>query len=99
MWVISRKKLVEAAETHGDLTGPLSAWFKIAEHSTWTSHNDIRQTFSTVDTFGSCTIFNIKGNSYRLIAWINFKSHKVFIRHVLTHAEYDKEGWKNECNA
>jgi mRNA interferase HigB len=40
-------------------------------------------------------VFNIRGNRYRLIAWI--KSQKLFIRHVLTHAEYDKGAWKNEC--
>lgn len=38
-----------------------------------------------------------KGNEYRLITWISFKSQKVFIRHVLTHAEYSKEAWNNDC--
>ena len=43
-------------------------------------------------------MFNIKGNTYRLIAWIDYRSQKVFIRHILTHAEYDKEEWKNDCS-
>lgn len=40
------------------------------------------------------TVFNIGGNKYRLIAAIHFNRHKVYIRHILTHAEYDKDNWK-----
>jgi len=98
MWVISRKRLLESAQKHGDVAAPLDAWFRIAKQAEWTSIADVRRTFSTADAFGSCTIFNIKGNSYRLIAWINYKTRKVFIRHILTHAEYDKEDWKNDCH-
>jgi len=39
-------------------------------------------------------VFNIKGNTYRLIARVNHKSQKVFILHILTHAEYDKGEWE-----
>jgi len=46
---------------------------------------------------GTCTVFIIKGNAYRLIVRINYRTGRVFIRHVLTHAEYDREGWKHEC--
>ncbi|SRR5258707_15752002 len=97
MWVISRKKLIEAAEQHGDLGGALDAWYKITKQARWTNINDVRVVFSTADAAGDCTVFKIKGNNYRLITWINYKTHKVFIRRVLTHAEYDKEEWKNDC--
>jgi len=43
---------------------------------------------------GRYTVFNIKGNSFRLIAEINYSSGRVFVRDVLTHAEYDNEKWK-----
>lgn len=88
---------MEAAAAHADLRGPLSAWYQIASRAEWSNLNDIRRTFSTADMVGNCTVFNIKGNSYRLITWINFASHKIFVRQVLTHTEYDKGGWKNEC--
>jgi mRNA interferase HigB len=39
-------------------------------------------------------VFNVKGNTYRLIASINFKSQLLVIEHVMTHADYDKGGWK-----
>ena len=94
MHVISRKKLKEAAQRHGDLEGPLDAWFRIAKKASWKSLADVRQTFSTADAVGKWTVFNIKGNQCRLIAEINYAFGRIFIRHVLTHAEYDRGGWK-----
>jgi mRNA interferase HigB len=43
---------------------------------------------------GKFTVFNIKGNAYRLITEINYHTGTIFLRHVLTHAEYSKGAWK-----
>jgi mRNA interferase HigB len=94
MHVISRKKLKQAAVKHADLEGPLDAWFRIVKKATWTSLANVRQTFSSPDTVSKWTVFNVKGNQYRLIAEINFTYGRVYIRHVLTHAEYNRGGWK-----
>jgi mRNA interferase HigB len=93
MHVISRKKLKEAATRHSDLEGPLDAWFRIAKKASWKNLVDVRKTFSSADAVGKWTVFNIKGNQYRLIAEINYTG-RVYIRHVLSHAEYDRGGWK-----
>ncbi|TGK76307.1 type II toxin-antitoxin system HigB family toxin, partial [Leptospira wolffii] len=45
---------------------------------------------------GKFTVFNISGNNFRLISSIHYNRKKVFIRHVLTHSEYDKGKWKEE---
>jgi len=92
--VTSRKALREAARTHNDLEAPLEAWYRVAKKSTWVSLNDIRNTWRDTDAVGEYTVFNIKGNKYRLITKINYKSQVVFIKRVLTQAEYDKEQWK-----
>ena len=97
MRVISRKKLREAAGTHAELTPALDSWFRIAKHAAWRNLADVRITWASADIYGNCTIFNIKGNKYRLIVWINYHTQKVFIRKVMTHADYTKGGWKNEC--
>jgi mRNA interferase HigB len=94
MHVISRKRLKEAAERRADLESPLDAWFRIAKKATWTSLADVRATFSSADSVGKWTVFNIKGNQYRLIAEINYLFGRIYIRRVLTHAEYDRGGWK-----
>jgi mRNA interferase HigB len=58
------------------------------------SFAELRETFPSADMVGDLTVFNIGGNKYRLIASIHFKRHKVYVRHVLTHAEYDQGDWK-----
>ncbi|MBZ5572228.1 MAG: type II toxin-antitoxin system HigB family toxin [Acidobacteriia bacterium] len=94
MHVISRKKLKEAAGRHSELEGPLDAWFRIAKRASWQTLGDVRKTLSSADSVEKWTVFNIKGNRYRLITEINYRFQRVYIRHVLTHAEYDQEKWK-----
>lgn len=93
MHVISRKRLKEAAEQHADLEGPLEAWFRTAKKAAWRSLGDVRKTFSSADSVAKWTVFNIKGNQYRLITEINYTAGRIDIRHVLTHAGYNRGGW------
>ena len=94
MRLVNTGVIDKAIRTHSDLSGPLAAWLKIAEEAAWAGLNDIRKTLPKTDEVDGKYIFNIKGNSYRLIAIINFRSQTLFVEHVLTHAEYDKGGWK-----
>ena len=97
MRIISRKALRRFWEKHPDAETPLETWFRITKHARWSSLAEVRRDFPHADLAGICTVFNIKGNSYRLIAKIYFSHRKVYVRHLLTHAEYDKGGWKNDC--
>jgi mRNA interferase HigB len=92
--VISRKKLKEATLRHPDVETALDAWFRIAKRALWQSLADVRETFATADCVQKWTIFNIKGNTYRLITEINYRFRRISVRHVLTHADYDREKWK-----
>jgi mRNA interferase HigB len=92
--VISRRRLLEAAETHGDLGEPLDVWYRVAKKAEWKNLIDVRRVFPTADAVEEFTIFNIKGNAYRLITEINYQTGRMFLRHVLTHAEYSKGGWR-----
>jgi mRNA interferase HigB len=94
MHVISRKALKKAAEKHADLAKPLDVWYRVAKSAEWKRLADVRVTFPSADAVGKSTIFNLKGNAYRLIVEINYRTGRVFIRDVLTHQEYDKEKWK-----
>lgn len=94
MHVISRKKLLDASLEHGDLFAPLDVWYRIAKKAEWQSLEDVRNVYPSADGVGKYTVFNIKGNAFRLIAEINYRTGRLYIRHVLTHAEYDRGGWK-----
>ena len=58
------------------------------------SFADLKRSFAAVDKVGRFTVFDIGGNKYRLIAAIHYNRKKVYIRNVLTHAAYDRGGWK-----
>jgi mRNA interferase HigB len=92
--VISRKKLKEAALRHAELEPALDIWFRIAKKAFWQNLADVRKTFASADAVEKWTVFNVKGNKYRLITEINYRFQRIYIRHVLTHAQYNQEKWK-----
>jgi mRNA interferase HigB len=92
--VISRKRLKEAAVRHPEVEAALDAWVRIAKKASWQRVMDTRKTLANTDAVGKWTVFNIKGNKYRLITEINYRYQRLYIRDVLTHAEYDQEKWK-----
>jgi mRNA interferase HigB len=94
MHVISRKKLKDAALRHAELETTLDVWFRIAKRATWHDLAEVRRTFATANSVERWTVFNVKGNKYRLITEINYRFRRVHVRHGLTHAEYDREKWK-----
>ncbi len=76
------------------LEGPISEWYKVASTSTWNSLVEVRKTYPHADFVKPYTVFNMKGDTYRLIVKIEYRWQMIFIKHLLTHAEYDKGGWK-----
>ena len=55
---------------------------------------ELRTIFPSADKVGKLTVFNIGGNNIRLIAAIHYNRQKIYIREVLTHAEYDNNKWR-----
>lgn len=94
MHIISRKALQIFWEEHADAESALRRWYKIVDQTDFQSFVELRQTFPSADNVGDLTVFNVGGNKYRLIASIHFNRGKIFIRHVLTHEEYDRGAWK-----
>lgn len=94
MHVITRKRLREFAARHRQAAEPLKAWYAIMSKSDFSSFADIKRLFRSVDKVGKFTVFDLGGNKYRLIAAIHYNRKKVYIRHVLTHVEYDQDRWK-----
>ena len=94
MHIITRKRIVEFSEKYSDSGESLDRWYRIVKHSNYKSFTELRKTFPNADQVGKFTIFNIGGNKYRLIAYVVYSAKRIYIRHILTHKEYDKENWK-----
>jgi mRNA interferase HigB len=94
MKLISNKPLREFAALHPDAEAPLQAWRRLVEHGEDGSFAALRTTFATVDKVGERFVFNIGGNKFRLIASIAFAPRIVWVKAVMTHAEYDRGAWK-----
>jgi mRNA interferase HigB len=96
--IISRKKIREFTDNHPEHlkhSPTLKAWFKTVEHATWETFADVRKTFASADQVGKFVVFNVGGTKFRFIVEINYKSNIIYLRHVLTHSEYDEEKWKS----
>ena len=96
MHVITRSRLVEFWDKHSTAKNSLLLWYNLTVGANWQNFVELRELFPSADLVGNFTVFNIGGNKYRLIVFIDYTYQKVFIRHVLTHAEYDKDDWKND---
>jgi mRNA interferase HigB len=91
MRIISIKTLREFWKHHADSEQPIKAWYKEATESVWTKPDDIKRRYPSADILpGNRVVFNIKGNSYRLVVKIHYNRGIVFIRFAGTHADYDK---------
>ena len=97
--VVSRKAFVEFSRTRPRAAEPLDNWYRRARRATWNSLAEVRTDYPHADLVGQCIVFNVGGNKYRLIVKIKFPKKTIFIRFVLTHEEYNKGGWRNDCIA
>ena len=89
--IIAKKTLREFWEKHADSEQYLKTWHETAKNSNWNSPNDVKDTYINASVLkDSRVVFNIKGNSYRLIVKFNYDRQWAFIRFIGTHAEYDK---------
>jgi mRNA interferase HigB len=97
MHIITRARLIEFAEKYPNTKTALETWYRKVKQTHYDNFNELRLMFPSADQVGKCTIFNIGGNKVRLIAIIHYNRHKIYIRHVLTHTEYDMNKWKIGC--
>ena len=98
MHVISRKRLKEFWEKHPAAKKPMKVWHKLVEDTNFADFNAVKRTFNSADYAKPFTIFDVGCNNFRVITIIHYNRQKVFIRYVLTHAEYDEWGKKYRSN-
>jgi len=91
MRVIALKRLRDHWELPGrrDSEQPLKSWYAVVRAASWAHFADVKIQFGTASAVGERVVFNIAGNKYRLVAYVNYAFHTVYIRFVGTHREYD----------
>jgi mRNA interferase HigB len=94
MRVISHKRIREAQERWPQSATALQSWYAKILHNDPISFAHMRSIFPSADFVGKLHVFDIGGNKIRLIAGVSYSTQQVFIKHVLSHAEYDKDKWK-----
>jgi len=92
--IIAKSRLLELAQGHSDCVDQVMDWYRIASKETWRNLVEVRASFRHADSVDRYTVFNIKGTSYRLIVEMHYDKGLIYIKHLLTHAEYDKDKWR-----
>jgi mRNA interferase HigB len=94
MHIITRKRLLDFAQKYPACKSGLESWYRIIKQSNFNTIAELHKVFPCADQVGKFTVFNIVGNKARLIVAFHYNTQRVYIRHVLTHAEYDRNKWK-----
>lgn len=88
--IFSKRTIRQFWEVHADSEQYLKTWFETVLIADWKSPHDVKNNFANASILkGNRIVFNIKGNSYRLIAKFNFEKQWVFIKFIGTHNEHN----------
>jgi mRNA interferase HigB len=96
MHLITIRNLRQDSAVYPDVEKQIKDWYDIVKIAEWQSLIDVQVIYRDAEAVGNFTVFNIKGNKYRLIVAIDYESQLIYYKYFLTHAEYDKENWKND---
>lgn len=97
MHMISRKAFRAFSLKHPESGQALDDFFGKIKRCSPGNMAELRQIFPTADSVGDCVVFNVGGNKYRVIVHLDFEVQTMWIRYVVTHAEYDRGRWKDDC--
>ena len=91
MALATLRRFWEGKAAHADAREPLLAWYRHALKADWQSPADAKREFGTASVLrDGRMVFNIAGNKYRLVVWINYPYRIMYVRFIGTHAQYDR---------
>jgi len=93
MHVISREPFDEAARKYPNDAAALDAIYRILKAGRFTSSDELKRLIKSLDRFKyreKWWVIDVGGHNLRIIFYASFQSGKIFIKHIATHAEYDK---------
>nr|WP_240901883.1 type II toxin-antitoxin system HigB family toxin [Wenzhouxiangella sp. XN24] len=84
------RKFWESSPSYADSIEPGTAWYRETLKADWSTPNEVKAQFSSASILrDGRVVFNIAGNKYRVVVWINYAYRVVYIRFVGTHEQYD----------
>jgi mRNA interferase HigB len=99
MEIVNVQAIVRATRRHRDAGPWLERWVAAVLGATWGSLADVHKMYPSADGVALqrvvITVFNVKGNEYRLLTVMRYRAQQVYVIEVLTHAEYSKGKWKD----
>lgn len=96
MRIISRKAITDACARHAEWEASLAAWYRVAKAADWENFEEVRNSWKNTDKVGKFVVFDISHNKCRLICTIKYEWKMVYIRGVLSHADYDRSNWEEQ---
>jgi mRNA interferase HigB len=96
MHLISIRNLRIDAAQFPDVKKQIDDWYATVKKADWQNLEDVRRIYRDAEAVRNFTVFNLKGNNYRLIAGIDYENQVIYYKYFLTHAQYDKGNWKND---
>jgi mRNA interferase HigB len=90
MRVIALSTLKAFFKEQREAERPTLAWYRDVLHADWSRPSDVKAPFGTASILqDGRAVFNIAGNKYRIVVWINYAYRVVYVRFIGTHAQYD----------
>ncbi len=100
MHIIARPAIEAAKRRHPQCANWLDNWWLTASRAVWRRLDDVRQDYPSADQVGDCLVFDAPGTR-RLICNVHYatddRQGTLYVRYFLTHAEYDRDAWKDVC--
>ena len=96
MHLISIRSLRIDANQFPDVKKQVEDWYATVKKAEWNNLEDVRLIYRDAEAVGNFTVFNIKGNAYRLIVGRDYENQVIYYKYFITHAQYDKDKWKSE---
>lgn len=85
------KAFAKSNSAHAEAREPVMAWYRQVRAADWATPADVKRDIRTASILkDGRAVFNIAGNKYRIVVWINYPYRVVYIRFIGTHRQYDR---------
>lgn len=93
MHIISKRPFNDAAKNYPNDKEALLDFYKTLKKSSFKTPEEMKKVFKTLDNFkyrDKWYVLDVGGNNLRIIALIQFVNKRIYVKHIVTHADYDK---------